>query len=153
MTLRQFAFAVLVLAGCYNPRFKNNAACGVDGSCPPGQICGGDQRCHGPGEEIDAASGGPINTGPDAAPDAARVACTSDGDCMTPPDKCSLAGTCNLANHTCSFAPVDCSAMADACNEGTCEPSTGQCVKAVAHQGQTCKADSCGNFGACAGTA
>ncbi|HEX3758158.1 MAG TPA: hypothetical protein VHW23_05610 [Kofleriaceae bacterium] len=156
MTFRPFALAALILAGslvgCYNPKLKNNLACGLDGSCPPGETCGADQRCHGAGE-IDAATDGPSTGSNNGSPDAPPVGCASDHDCQMPPDKCSLAGTCNLASHTCSFGSVDCSAMNDACNAGTCEPSTGSCVKMPAHQGQTCMADSCGSFGACAGTA
>lgn len=156
--------AVLFGAGCYNPKFQNGVACGPAGECPPGTACLTDNKCHRPGDVLDAGPGDAVGDAAsdaaidahrgldiDAAPtiDAAPVGCSGDADCQMPPDLCSTAGTCDLSQHACTFPHVDCSAMNDPCNLGVCTPATGQCAKAPANSGFTCGNTVCGAFGTC----
>lgn len=160
MTTR-FAFLALLATACFNPKFKDHVNCGANGECPPDQQCGTDGKCHTAGEfdaPIDSSqidSGRPDAPPPDAhVPDAKPVGCQDDPDCVTPPDLCSLAGTCDLGTHTCSFPKKDCSSLADGCNDGACQMSTGTCVKVPTNENQNCNGgDSCGPFGACGGFA
>jgi hypothetical protein len=172
MSLRPILAALAVLvAGCFNPRFGERLACGPDGECPPGQTCAADGLCHAPGDPIpDAPSGAhadapradaPIadapvaDARPDAAPpDAPPVGCQGNPDCATPPDLCSMAGTCNLATHTCSYPPVVCTQLDSDCAKGVCDPSNGTCVAMARNENASCGAGTvCGPFGTCGGFA
>ena len=147
---RAVVLFVLVAAGCYNPTFKNDIACDPTGACPAGSTCAVDGKCHAHGvDAIDASTGG-LDTDAPTVIDAPPVGCSADVDCQTPPDLCSTAGTCNTSKHQCVFTPKDCSASNDDCNLGTCEATTGQCIQAPAHSGQSCGAGLvCGAFGSC----
>lgn len=146
--------AAALAAGCFNPKFKDQIACGPQGECPPGQSCGVDQKCHPPGDaagdsrSIDApGDSAQIDAGPDATP----VECNQDADCQTPPDACSMPGTCDLATNRCVFPTVDCSGQANQCNDAGCDPARG-CIKVPARQDLECgQGNVCGAFGACGG--
>ena len=125
------------VAACFSPRFRPDLECGPNGECPPGQMCGADRICRG---EVEV---------PDARPDAPPVACETSEQCQSPPNPCLLPGTCT-ADHVCDFGEVDCSAMADECNDAVCELATGACVRMPAHEAASCGAGaSCGAFGPC----
>jgi hypothetical protein len=169
MTLRAIALAALISVGCYGPKFKDDIACDPSGNCPPGTTCGTDGKCHGPGtgtpipdapvsvlDASDRDGALPIDAAPaiDAPPpiDAKPVGCSMDMDCLTPPDLCSKAGTCNTSTHVCVFQQVDCSGLNDECAMGTCNLSNGQCIKAAINIGNVCGVGTvCGAFGACGG--
>jgi len=154
MKFHPIVLAVLLATGCYSPRFKNEIACDPAGACPPGTTCGPDGKCHAPGTGnalIDAPAG-VLDIDAPVVIDARPVGCAADPDCMTPPDLCSKPGTCDLSKHECVFPAVDCSAMNDECNLGTCEAATGNCIKASANGGIICGAGNvCGAFGPCGG--
>jgi len=152
MLSRLVVVFALVATGCYSPTFKNDIACDPAGACPPGTTCATDGKCHAQGghgvDIIDASTGLDIDA--PIAIDAAPVGCTANADCQTPPDLCSIAGTCDGSRHVCVFPPKDCSASNDDCHLGTCEAATGTCIKAAAHGGQACGTMiPCGSFGAC----
>ncbi|HTM19077.1 MAG TPA: hypothetical protein VL172_01165 [Kofleriaceae bacterium] len=44
--MRLVVVAALALAGCFNPSYPDGVACDPTGWCPPGQLCGPDNRCH-----------------------------------------------------------------------------------------------------------
>lgn len=65
-------------------------------------------------------------------------------------DPCTVEDTCQ--NGTCSGRATDCSAQADACNDGVCRAADGQCVKRPMNNGTACSdndhcttGDSCQN--------
>src|SRR5215831_12732209 len=135
---RPIFFALVLIAGCYNPKFKDQIACGTNGECPPGRMCGADLICHAGSPEDAASHDGAIDAAlhdaaNDAMPDAPPVACTSNVDCQNPPDACSVNGVCDPTQHVCMFQRRDCSALTDECNTGTCNTQTG-CVKTPANQ-------------------
>ena len=141
--MRLIFLATALLAGCFNPKFKEQLACGANGECPPGRMCGADMLCHAM----------PNDAAPDVMPDAPPVACNGDADCQTPPDACTVNGVCDLSQHLCVYQPRDCSAMTDECNNGSCDAQMG-CVKVAAHEGVACgQGNVCGAFGACGGFA
>jgi len=144
-----YRFVLLfALTGCFNPKFKEQIACGPAGECPHGTTCQTDGKCHGADPTPDG-NGGPI----DARPDAAPVGCQQTSDCATPPDLCSRPGTCDLGTHTCTFPAVDCSGQADTCNDAACDPAIG-CMAVPAHDTATCAATTCDpQFGPCGGFA
>ncbi len=74
---RLLAITGLVI-GCRSaPPSGGHFACGDQEACPTGQVCGGDNRCYAPGEELDAArTDGPLA---DAALADASVADASTG--------------------------------------------------------------------------
>jgi hypothetical protein len=154
-TWRRCVALLAVVAGCYNPRFREDLACGPDGECPEGQACGPDSRCHPPGSfPIDAPQGmlDAFQTTPDTSLppiDAVPVGCQSNADCQNPPDACASPGTCNLTTGVCAFGAVDCSHLNDSCNAGTCDVAAGGCVKRPVPNGMTCGQDACGPFGDC----
>lgn len=146
--LLSIAGVLLALAGCFEPRFKDDLRCGPAGDCPPGLSCGADDVCH--------AVGVPDGRGPDALviADAMPVTCTDDGDCQSPPNLCLLAGVCDLGAGVCNFTEVDCTGLDRECAIGMCEPTTGSCIAVGAHEDDTCGAGVvCGAFGTCAGFA
>ena len=156
------ALLAVLLAACFNPKFKDGETCGANGECPPGQSCGTDLKCHagGPGTfdapDIDAPPGSADAmvdaTPPDARVDAMPVGCTGDQDCATPPDKCwNPNGTCDLTQHKCLFTSVDCSGLNSDCTAGVCDPTQG-CLSQNVREGLVCGAGTtCGALGACGG--
>jgi hypothetical protein len=145
------SLTLVLVVGCFDPRFKNGIACDQSGRCPAGQTCRTDGRCHtGDGPPIDAPKI-PADAMPDA-PDETPVGCQRDADCETPPNLCARPGTCDFASHTCVFGKVECSGMDDDCNVGVCNMATGDCVKQAAREAGACGAVlECGAFGACGG--
>jgi hypothetical protein len=139
-----FVLAAL-LAGCFNPSFREDIQCGPDQSCPPGLTCV-DGACRG-GGAIDA----PVIDAPADAPvDAPSVACTGDPDCLTPPTPCFTAGTCDLTAGMCVFGVVDCSSMTDGCNVGVCNGATGACEAQPSNEGLDCNGGrTCGAYTPC----
>lgn len=85
---------------------------------------------------------GSAKTEPDARNivqlDAAAVSCAEDQDCQTPPDMCSVAGTCNLTTKECEFPTKDCTALDGECTVGVCVASTGECVADAANETASC---------------
>jgi hypothetical protein len=76
-----------------------------------------------------------------------NAATCDDGNACTTNDKCNN-GTCS--EHT----DVDCTASADACNEGKCDPKDGACKKAPRADGMSCDdANSCTMTDVCMGGA
>ncbi|MCE9577708.1 MAG: hypothetical protein K8W52_31450 [Deltaproteobacteria bacterium] len=148
-----YLIALTLVAGCFNPTFKADLACGPAGECPPGQTCGADGHCHAPldAATIDGASIDAIVV--DAAVDATPVACSSDPECATPPNPCFKPGTCDLGAHVCVFPAVDCVGLGDSCNAGACDMATGNCIKVPINENQACGAQSCTDFDACGGFA
>ena len=155
-----------VIAGCFRPKLAEHLACGADGSCPPGQACGADQRCHGPGDTVadatialhdgavDATADATHVLPPDASIDAPPVGCQNNADCATPPDPCSLAGSCNHATHMCTFPPVTCTQLDSDCAVGVCDSTNGTCVAMARNESNSCGAGTtCGAFGQCGGFA
>ncbi len=161
MSLRQIAISLLIsemIAGCGYPPLPSVGPCAADGSCPTGQHCEADLRCHpmtldAPVAMVDADIDGAPDPTVDAAapPDAPPVACSGDSDCQAPPNLCATPGTCDLSVHKCVFPTIDCSSQntcgsfgscqnadpLDVCDSGsksrtcmdfTCQPSTGACV-------------------------
>ena len=67
--------ALLALAACFDPRYREGLACSDAGTCPPGQMCGGDSRCHSGSVDLatpdDLAADLAIDLGLDLAPDLA----------------------------------------------------------------------------------
>jgi len=51
-------------------------------------------------------------------------------------DRCTSADVCKAG--ACVGAPLDCSGVRDACNDGACDPSDGACKKRPAREGATC---------------
>lgn len=159
MSLRQIAVALLmsgIIAGCGYPPLPNLASCGADGSCPGGQQCEADLRCHptmvdAPVSMMDAAGGSPdgkIDAAPidapiDAAPDAPSVACSGDGDCQTPPNLCAKPGTCNLSVHECVFPSVDCSSQNTCGSFGSCQNASPGDVCDSGSKSRTCMDFAC----------
>jgi hypothetical protein len=149
--------ALAVLAACYEPAYDEGIACGPDRTCPPGMSCAGDGTCRrGAGAEDGAPGGGTVTDSggasapADAAlPDAAPVGCGGDGDCLTPPTRCQLPGTCDPRSHTCQFPALDCTSLDGECTRGACEEASGTCAAQPINQDASCGSDSCGPFGAC----
>ncbi|HOX44887.1 MAG TPA: hypothetical protein PK668_14905 [Myxococcota bacterium] len=102
--------------------------CTVGDTCQAGQCQGAARDCSAPGscatgscdEAGDRCTGDPA---PDGDP-------CDDGDWCTQADAC-LGGLCQ-------GAPLDCSAAADACNDGACDPATGACLPRPAREGEAC---------------
>lgn len=140
----------LTLAACFNPRFKDDLACGPGGECPPGQTCGADLRCHAPSDAA-TTDGRPDTNLPDGAPDAVPVACTGDGECQTPPNACFKPGTCDQGAHVCVFPAVDCSGSTDSCNDAVCDMTSGECVRVPINENGPCGDRTCGDYGDCTG--
>ncbi len=62
----------------------------------------------------------------------------NDGEDCTGADKCFLGTTCGEG--VCGGGtPVDCAAMSDQCNVGTCDPGTGTCGKVGKPDGTKCE--------------
>lgn len=150
--------AAVLLAACFGPEVSEGLACGPNQSCPAGQTCD-NGTCRSEIEIDSSTPDAPVgaidapaaaDARPDGRPDATPVECTGDQDCQTPPDSCSLAGTCDLDTNTCSFPAVDCSGENSACTMGVCDPSDGNCIAQPINEDSACGAEtSCGNFGAC----
>jgi hypothetical protein len=84
MKSHTIVLAALLVAGCYNPTFRNELACGPGNSCPDGTSCGADGKCHAGGGELPDASVAP-DAPPDASPacQASTVVCDSRGHIVT----------------------------------------------------------------------
>ena len=126
-------FAVALAAGgcVFAPKLGDGAiSCGSDGSCPPGQGCGDDGRCH----VGLSGTGGNGGNGPDASIPCTPIACSDVGrncgplddgcgnmlDCGTcnAPDTCGGAGTagvCGCRVKSCGDQGKDCGAIANGC--------------------------------------
>ena len=76
MSLRHIAILTwtLAIAGCGFPAPPDAVACAADGSCPAGQHCEADLRCHPTVSTMDASDdadpGSPIDAAPDSQSDA-----------------------------------------------------------------------------------
>jgi hypothetical protein len=87
---------------------------------------------------------------PDAAAAVApTVRCTSHRDCSPGGNKCLQLGHCDSSSGTCRFVEKYCGDVGDACNQGGCEPSTGECVKTPAPDGKSCGLQRCGLYDTC----
>ncbi|RME37020.1 MAG: hypothetical protein D6788_10395 [Planctomycetota bacterium] len=71
-------------------------------------------------------------------------------------DRCTVNDVC--AAGVCAGTPVDCTALSDACNIGTCNPATGTCFAQPTNEGRVCddglpctSGDVCSN-GVCSGS-
>jgi len=119
---------------CHNnpatgPVCNDGAFCTVNDTCQAGVCTGTTRNCSAAGDQC---NDGTCNESTDACvatPKANGTTC-SDGQFCTNPDVCS--------NGTCGGAARDCSAVADACNTGTCNETTDLCVKAPKANGTTC---------------
>ncbi len=127
---------------------NDNAFCTVNDVCTAG-VCGGAARnCSAAGNQC---NDGTCNEGTDtcvATPKSNGTTC-NDGAFCTNPDVCT-AGVCGGSAR-------DCSAQADACNNGACNEGTDLCVKAPKVNGTVCTdslfctvSESC-QAGACTG--
>lgn len=135
--MKRSIILLALVSGCFNPKFKEQLACGANGECPPGRTCGADMMCHAGDASVDVM------------PDAPPVACNVDADCLNAPDACTVNGVCDTTQHLCVYQPRDCSAMADECNDGGCDAQAG-CVKVPANENLACgQGNVCGTFGAC----
>lgn len=93
-----------------------------------------------------------------ASPDACHRAACTGGACgleVTPGrrcddgDRCTTGDVCQ-ADGTCHGTPKDCSKYSDACNEGVCDPASGDCRRVPAHDGAVCPGkDKCFTTYAC----
>jgi len=127
-------------------------ACTTVDRCERGACVGGSPvDCSAASDQCNAGECVPATGTCRAVPLAAGTAC-DDGDGCTRTDTCR-GGVCLGAS------PVDCSGLDDACNVGTCDPTTGSCGRARRPDGTRCDdgnactlSDRCA-AGACAGTA
>jgi len=118
-----------------------------------------------------------FQTHPDGAPCDDGDACTGGDACdagscvggeeicsicevLPPGEPCDDANPCTTdevcgmveGEPTCLGVLVDCSGVADACNDGACDPSDGQCIQVPLPDGLPCDdADACTHSDACAG--
>jgi hypothetical protein len=127
------------LAGCvFSTRFGDGQVrCGVDGGCPPGLACAGDQRCYGTPPDLADASDG----GADLAPDP----CGGCGEesCGTMLDRCGRVLRCTTSCP--STAPVCGGDGPNVCGTNRCVPRS-TCLPV-----QVCglASDGCANLLAC----
>ncbi len=117
--------SVAITSACDDGLFCNGQETIVGGVCQPGTPpdCSAltDQCNVGVcNETLDTCEAQPTNEG---------LAC-DDGDLCTTGDVCT-AGVC-------AGTAVDCSALTDACNVGTCNPATGICEAVPANEGLSC---------------
>jgi len=105
--------------------------CNGSGACVTvGNVtCGGGATCEA-GEQCDPATGQCVmlNDPPTGTP------CEEDGDLCTI-EQCDGNGACGVVDY------VDCSALADQCNDAACDSATGNCVITPRAQGTTCERD------------
>lgn len=149
------AIVAVGLASCFSPDYANTR-CSAAGECPPGFVCDpASNLCVGTNAPTDAPGADAQRVDafvpPDAPTDATPVGCDGDSDCQTPPDNCSLAGTCNLTTNECEFPAVDCSSLDGVCTVGVCEFGTGNCVAQPHNEGNSCSADTVTNCATCGG--
>jgi hypothetical protein len=86
--------------------------------------------------------------------DSSTQECQADMDCATPPDRCSMPGTCDLETHRCEFPSVACPQFDSDCTIGTCDLTNGACVAMPRNEGASCGSGIvCGQFGTCGGFA
>lgn len=136
-------------------------ACSDDDTCSAGVCIGQALDCSG---LSDHCNDGICDAGECQAVPTSGVSCNISGD----PDNCWIdevctssgqcEGTWDAASGDCGCATdADCTAQTDACNVGTCEPSTGVCSQTategvVCDDGNSCTADDvCGGDGLCGG--
>ncbi len=114
---------------------NNSSSCNDNDPCTVNDVCSGGMcdgtpkncshldtdckvgECHpvtGVCQAVAANEGGPCN----------------DGNACTDTDVC--------AGGNCAGSPVDCSAEDDQCNQGQCDPASGNCVKVPANEGSGC---------------
>ena len=71
------------------------------------------------------------------------ISSAADGASCDTGDKCQLpaSGVCQAGACKSGNKPVNCSALADACNNAACDPGSGQCQKVAKTDGSSCDAD------------
>ena len=122
------------------------AACDDHDDCTSADTCDTNGQCHGTPFSCD-----------DQNPCTDDI-CRPDGTCSflhnTNPcddnDACTSPDVCSAAE--CHGLPIDCSWLDDQCNQGACDPSSGQCRPTPVADGTPCDdGDSCTKDEACSG--
>jgi len=119
-------------------------ACTVDtckgGTCTAVNTC----QCQVASQTVDCNDNNPCtaDTCDPVAHKCAYATAPVDGNTCNPSDKCLVANTGVCAGGGCTGGkPVDCAASGDACNAGTCNPSTGGCLAIAKPDGTGCDYD------------
>jgi len=117
-------------AACIGADDCMSGQCG-DGQCYTG--CINNAECAALDESCNA--GVCVNNVCELAPANNNMACETDDLCLT-------NGSCNAG--TCVQQPVNCAALNDQCNVGSCNPGNGACVATPINEGVACDdGDSC----------
>jgi hypothetical protein len=148
---------------CSNPTKADTTPCSDGLACTSGDACTGGV-CKGTAVNCDDGLSCSVDSCSEQAGgcvhDKSACPCTTLNDPKCDDhNACNGVETCDVATATCQpGTPVDCSAMNDACNTGTCVAATGACTKAPKTNGTSCddgnkctQSDSC-QAGTCTGT-
>lgn len=138
---------------CKYPKKKDGESCDDGKACTRNGTCKAG-ACEPSTESTDCDDENPCTDDSCAEPEGCKnqnnAGTCDDGNKCTSEDKCS-AGACQ-------GSAIDCSAAADVCNDGACDPATGTCGKAPKAKGGACDdgddctlTDACDD-GACKGT-
>ncbi len=131
------------------------------GACDDGNVCTDDLCKSGKcisvvkcdcAADVDCDDKNPCTT--DVCQAGKCVAKAADGNTCSPGDKCQKPGSGTCSGGAClpGNAPVDCSVVADACNAGICDASTGKCQPVAKPAGTACAdGDGCTTGDICEG--
>ena len=138
---------------CSNPEKPDGTA------CDDGSVCTDSDQCIGGGclgtpvvcddglfcsfDTCDPTMGGCVS-------DTSTCACQTDNDCDDG-NPCTGVETCDTSTNLCqNGTPVSCSSLNDQCNQGTCNPASGQCEATPVMNGSACDdGDLCTTGDAC----
>ncbi|MFH1108835.1 MAG: DNRLRE domain-containing protein [Planctomycetota bacterium] len=128
--------------------FSSSGSCAVTADCDDGKFCNGSETC-GPASVCQPG----IDPCPGQLCDETAnlcVDCEDDADCV---DSDACNGTERCVGAVCvAGTPVDCSAVDDDCNVGTCAETSGVCYKEATNEGEVCSDGlDCTSGDACAG--
>jgi hypothetical protein len=112
---------------------SNNLCMMAPAKCKQGVCTGTLKTCFG-----DVCNTGTCNP---ATGNCEKTPANEGGVCFDNSNKCSNAA-CKQGQCV-ATTPKDCSALANQCNTGACNPVNGQCVKTPANEGMTCTLDTC----------
>jgi hypothetical protein len=126
---------------CSNPAKADGSVCSDGLTCTSPDTCTA-AKCGGAAVKCDDGVACTVDSCSEqlggCTSNSAACACKTNPDCDDG-NPCNGAETCNLQTLQCQPGKgVDCSALNDACNAGTCSPATGKCLASPKANGTTC---------------
>mgnify|MGYP001573509939 FL=1 len=148
-----------VLIKTYHPECLASGDCEDNNNCFT-DVCQANNTCTHVYSETFCFDNNPdtsdVCVSPGTCPYPLTSVCTVDGDCVTPPDFCSGAGTCNTVTGRCNYPAITCLDDGNPLTLEQCDPFVGcvsilvECVDVTTcNDGKALTVDSCGADNRC----